>query len=52
MGLYVKLIQCSGVADIYGQLGEGGGTSAIGICAFFYMCNLFSVVVLYRSVVD
>ena len=27
----------------------GGGTSAIGICAFFYMLNLFGVVVFQRS---
>ena len=34
--LYVKLIWCSGVPGNYGQL-EEGGTSALGICAFFYM---------------
>ena len=34
--LYVKLIQCSGVPQIYGQL-EEWGTSATGICACFYM---------------
>ena len=33
--LYVKLILCSGVPQMYGQL--VGGTSAMGICAFFYM---------------
>ena len=37
MGLYVKVIGCSGVVEMYGQLEEGGGTSAMGICAFFYM---------------
>ena len=26
--------------------------SALGICAFFYMCNLFGVVVFHRSMVD
>ena len=26
-----------------------GGQSAMGICAFFYMSNLFSVVVFLRS---
>ena len=31
--LYVKLIWCSGVAQIYGQLEEEG----LGICAFCYM---------------
>ena len=29
-----------------------GGTSGIYICAFFYMWNLFSVVVLHRSMVN
>ena len=33
--LYVKLILCSGVPQMYGQL--VGGTSAMSICAFFYM---------------
>ena len=47
---YVKLIWCSGVPDIYGQLGEG--TSDLGICAFCYMWNLFGVVVFHRSMVD
>ena len=46
--LYVKLNQCSGITYIYGQLEEGG----LGICAFFYMCNLCSVVVLHRSILD
>ena len=31
--LYVKLIQCSGIPQIYGQLEEGG----IGIYAFYYV---------------
>ena len=70
--LYVKLIQYSGIPQIYGQLEEGshgicaflpyvkliwssgipylygrfeGGTSALSICAFWYMWNLFGVVV-------
>ena len=47
--LYVKLIWCSGVPEIYGQL---GGTSTMGICAFFYMWNLFGVVVFQRSMVN
>ena len=41
--LYVKLMWCSGIPWIYGQL--EGSTSAISICAFCYMFNLFSVVV-------
>ena len=46
---YVKLIWCSGVAEIYGQL---GGPSALGICAFFDVWNLFGVVVLHGSMVN
>ena len=29
-----------------------GGTSALGICAFCYMLNLFGVVVFHRSLVN
>ena len=49
--LYVKLI--FGVASIpyiYGQL--EGSTSALSICAFCYMLNLFGVVVFHRSMVN
>ena len=48
--LYVKLIQCSGIQYIYGQLEEG--TSALSICAFYYMLNLFGVAVFHTSMVD
>ena len=48
--LYVKLIWCSGIPYIYGQL--EGGTSALSICAFCYMLNLFGVVVFHRSMVN
>ena len=48
--LYVKLIRCSGIPQIYGWL--EGGTCALGICAFYYMWNLFGVVVFHRSMVD
>ena len=48
--LYVKLIWCSGIPYIYGQL--EGGTSALGICAFCYMLNLCGVVVFHRSIVN
>ena len=41
--LYVK---------IYGQFEEGEGSVCTGICAFFYMSNLFGVVVCHRSMVD
>ena len=48
--LYVKLLWCSGIPYIYGQL--EGGTSALSICAFCYMLNLFGVVVCHTSMVD
>ena len=35
--LYVKLSQCRGLPEIYGQLEEGVGSVCTGICAFFYM---------------
>ena len=35
--LYVKLIGCNGVAEMYGCLEEGWGQSALELCAFFYM---------------
>ena len=40
--LYVKLIQCSGIPYIYGQL--EGSTSSLGIRGFCYMLNVFGVV--------
>ena len=46
--LYMTLIWCSGFPQIYGQLEWGG----LGICVFFYMYNLFSVMLLQRSVFD
>ena len=46
--LYVKLLWCSSILYIYGQLEEEG----LGICAFYYMLNLFGVVVFYRSMVN
>ena len=48
--LYVKLIWCSGIPYIYGQL--EGVKSALSICAFCYMLKLFSVVVFHRSMVN
>ena len=48
--LYVKLLWCSGIPDIRGQL--VGGTSALNICAFCYMLPLFGVVVFHRSMVN
>ena len=43
--LYLKHILCSGVPYIYGQLGEG--MCVLGISAFFYMLNIFCVVVFH-----
>ena len=48
--LYVKLMQCSGIALICGHM--GGGISALHKCAFCYMWNLFGVVVLHTSMMD
>ena len=48
--LYVYLLWCSGFPYIYGQLEEG--TSALSICAFCYIWNLFSVVVFHTSMVN
>ena len=45
--LYVKLISCSSIPYINGQL--DGGTYALSICAFCYMLYVFSVLVFYRS---
>ena len=42
---------CSGISYIYDQL-QWGGTSAITICAFCSVLNLFGVVVFHRSVVN
>ena len=51
--LYVKIIWCSGFPEIYGGLELGGGSECtMGICAFFYMLKLFSVVVFQRSMLD
>ena len=47
--LYMKRMQCSGIAYIHGQL---GGTSALSICTFCFMLNLFSVVVFHRCMVN
>ena len=46
--LWVKLIWCRGIPYIYGQLDKEG----LGICAFCYMLNLFSVVVFRRYMVN
>ena len=47
--LCVKLIWCSGIPNIYCQL---GGTSALSICAVCYMWNVFGVVVFHTSMVN
>ena len=48
--LYVKLLWCSSIPYIYGWLEEG--TSALSICAFCYMWNVFGVVVFHTSMVN
>ena len=50
--LYVKVIWCSGFPEIYAQLEEGWGQSAMNICAFCYIWNLFGAVVFQRSMLD
>ena len=51
--LYVKLIWCSSFPEIYAWLEEEAwGQSAMGVCAFFSMWNLFGVVVFQRSMID
>ena len=32
--LYVKLIQCSGIPEIYGHLEEGEGQDLVGVVVF------------------
>ena len=32
--LYVILIQCSGIPEIYGHLEEGGGQNLVGVVVF------------------
>ena len=48
--LYVKLLWCSSIPYICGQL--EGGTTALHICAFCYMLNVFGVVVFQRCMVN
>ena len=40
--LYVKLIQCSGLPEIYGQLEEGWGLSAL-VSVHSSICETYSV---------
>ena len=51
--LYMKLIWCSGVAEIYGQLEEGMGSVCHGYMYIFLYVQMIwcSVVVLQRSMV-
>ena len=48
--LYVKLLWCTGIPYIYGQL--DGGISDLSICAFCDMLHLFCVVVFHKSMVN
>ena len=49
--LYVKHIQHSGSTHLW-SIGVVRGTSALRICAFCYMGNLCSVMVLHRHMVN
>ena len=51
----MKHTWCSGFPEIYAQLEEGirsGCHDDLGMCAFYYICNCFGVVVLHRSTVN
>ena len=48
--LSVKLFWCSGIPYISGQLEVG--TSALSICTFCYMLNIFGVVEFHTSMVN
>ena len=48
--LYVNLIWCIGFPYIHAGLEEGvGSQSAMSMCAFIYISNLFGIVILQRS---
>ena len=47
----MKLLQCSGFPEIYAQLEEGWGESAMDICAFCYIQNLCGELVMNRYMV-
>ena len=49
--LYLTLIWCNGLAYSYGQL-TGGSICLQYICAFYYIWNLYGVMVLHTAVVD
>ena len=49
--LYVIVIWCNGISEIYCQL-EWGATCILSICAFCYMWHLFGVMVFHRSIVN
>ena len=52
--LDMKLICCSGFPEIYAHL-EGVGSVChddFGICALYYICNCFGVVVLHIFIVN
>ena len=53
--LCMILIWCSGFTEIYAHLEEGVGSVChddLGICAFYYICNCFGVVVLHRFIIN
>ena len=52
--LDMKLMWCSGFPEIYAHL-EGVGSVChddFSLCALYYICNCFGVVVLHRSIVN
>ena len=53
--LYMEPLWCSDFPEISAQLEEGVGSVChddLGICALYYICNCFGVVVLHRSIVN
>ena len=50
--IYMKVIWFNGFPQIYAQLDEGWGQSAMGMCALCYIGNLFGVIFLQRSMLN
>ena len=48
----MKVIWFNGFPQIYAQLDEGWGQSAMGMCALCYIGNLFGVIFLQRSMLN
>ena len=52
MLLYMKLIWCSGVPEIYGQLEEGVGSVCNGYMCILLYVKLICLVVFHRCIVN